>query len=214
MKVHENWDGVEMGFWGWWGVAGREFGNHPGSAEHSFVTPTVSLSPSGEGPVEHLPNSNLQSCETGKYQWSLHIKDCIFIQLVPSVQLKSWVEEKVSFLTSTSSNTKRGRGCFSRHVMLFSRLTLCRPRRGTGHSTPPYADSRGHRPPAECKLKSIFLLTVTLQMVPHPSGGSSHWCQLWSGNTHTQPQAVPKCCGICLLRMLFSTSSTGPNVQL
>lgn len=43
-----------MGFWGWWGVAGRELSNHSGYAKGSRVMPLASLAPSGEGPVWNI----------------------------------------------------------------------------------------------------------------------------------------------------------------
>lgn len=123
---------------------------------------------------------------------------------------QNWLEEKVSFLTSTSSDIK----VLLKIFVLFSHLNHFRLSQDTVHRMVLLLLIPGvYQLPAEDILKSIFPLIVTLQLVPYPSGGSSHWCQLWSDNTYTQSQEVPTFCEICLLRMLFSISVTCPNIQ-
>lgn len=140
-----------------------------------FVMPLISLTPSGEGPVGLFSNQDLQNCESGKHCGSLHFRDCVFIQFIPSGQLKSWVEEKVSFLTSIIGNIKEEGVLLKTYSALQSFELPQNPQRYcTRHGIIPSADFWGYQLPAKCILKSIFLLIVTLQIVPHPSGGSSH----------------------------------------
>lgn len=77
----------------------------------------------------------------------------------------------MSFLTSTSSDIK----VLLKILVLFSHLNHFRLSQDTVHRMVLLLLIPGvYQLPAEDILKSIFPLIVTLQLVPYPSGGSSH----------------------------------------